>query len=74
MIKLWGQSIVNPLCLSIIFKIYIDNNIFPDIWKKSNIIPVHKKGGKQIIDNYRPVSLSPISGKIFKKLLFDSLF
>ena len=52
----------------------MDNVIFPDLWKKSNIIPVHKEGGKQIIDNYRPVSLSPISGKIFKKLLFNSIF
>ena len=72
MIKLCGQSIVKPL--SIIFKNCIDNGIFPDIWKKSNIIPVHKKGDKQIIDNYRPVSLLPICGKIFKKLLFNSIF
>ena len=60
--------------LSIIFKNCIDNGIFPDIWKKSNIIPVHKKGDKQIIDNHRPVSLLPICGKIFKKLLFNSIF
>ena len=41
MIKLCGQSIVKPL--SYIFKKCIDNQIFTDIWKKSNIIPVHKK-------------------------------
>ena len=41
MIKLCSQSIVKPL--SVIFKNCIDNGIFPDIWKKSNIIPVHKK-------------------------------
>ena len=72
MIKLCGQSIVKPLL--IIFKNCIDNGIFPDIWKKSNIIPVHKKGDKQITDNYRPVSLLPIRGKIFEKLLFNSIF
>ena len=49
MIKLCGQSIVKPL--SIIFKNCTDNDIFADIWKKCNIIPVHKKGDKQIIDN-----------------------
>ena len=42
--------------------------------KKTNIIPVHKKSDKQIIDNYRPVSLLPICGKIFEKLLFNSIF
>ena len=42
--------------------------------KKTNIIPVHKKSDKQIIDNYRPVSLLPICGKMFEKLLFNSIF
>ena len=69
MIKLCDQSIVKPL--SIIFKNCIEDGIFPDTWKKSNIIPVHKKGDKQIIDNYRPVSLLPICGKISEKLLDD---
>ena len=50
MIKLCGQSIVKPL--SIIFKNCIDNGIFPGIWKKPNILPVHKKGNKQIINNH----------------------
>ena len=72
MIKLCGQSIVK--LLSIILKNFIDNGVFPDIWKKSNIIPVHKKGDKQIIDKYRPVSLLPICGKIFEKLLCNSIF
>ena len=67
------RSVVKPL--SIILKNCIDNGIFPDICKKSNIILVHKKQtDKQIIDNYRPISLLPICGKIFKKLLFNSIF
>ena len=41
MIRLCGQLTVKSL--SIIFKNCIDNGIFPDIWKKSNIIPIHKK-------------------------------
>ena len=63
--------IVKPV--SSIFKNCIDRGIFHDIWKKPNIISVHKKGDKQIIDNYRPASLLPICGKIFKKLLFSYL-
>ena len=62
MIKLCSKSVVKPL--SITFKICIDTGTFPDIWKRSNIIPVHKKGDKQIVDNYRPVSLLPIFEKI----------
>ena len=56
-----------------IFNNCIDTGTLPDIWKQSNIIPVHKKGDKQIVNNYIPVSLLPIFGKIFEKLLFNSI-
>ena len=69
MIKLCGKSVVNPL--SMIFNNCIDTGTFPDIWKRSNIIPVHKKDDKQIVDNYRPVSLLPIFGKIFLRNYFS---
>ena len=45
----------------------IENGTFPAIWKKSNVASVHKKGDKQIINNYRHVSLLSIFGKIFEK-------
>ena len=35
--------------------------------KKSNIVPVHKKGDKQIVNNHRPVSRLPIFGKFSRK-------
>ena len=38
------------------------------------MVPVLKKGDKQVSRNYRPVSLLPIYGKIFKRLIYDSLF
>ena len=64
MIKLRGKSIVKPL--SMIFNNFIDTGTFRDIWKRSNIIPVHRKVDRQIVDNYRPVSLLPIFRKIFE--------
>ena len=33
---------------------------FQDIWKKWNIFPIHKKGHKLVINNYRPVSLNSL--------------
>ena len=50
---LCSKSVVEPL--SMIFNNCIDTGTFPDIWKLSNIIPVHNKSDKQIVDNYRPV-------------------
>ena len=63
MIKICDEALVKPL--SLINKNCIDTGVFPDIWKKSNIVPIYKRGDQQIIDNYRPISLLPICGKIF---------
>ena len=55
-----------------------DNNClqsgsFPNNWKKSNAVPIHKKGDKQLLQNYRPVVkslrelFSTLSSNISKK-------
>ena len=42
--------------------------------KKANVVPVHKKGNKQSLENYRPISLLPICGTIFERLLYNEMF
>ena len=42
--------------------------------KKRSIIPIHKKCDKQVLKNCHPVSLLPICGKIFERLIFNELF
>ena len=44
MIKICDSSIVKQL--SMIFCNSLNSGIFPDNWKRSNIVPVHKKGNK----------------------------
>ena len=39
-----------------------------------NSVPVHKKNDKQLVKNYRPISLLPIWGKMFERFLYNSLF
>ena len=36
--------------------------------------PIFKKGDKQLIKNYRPISLLLICGKILEKIIFNNLF
>ena len=72
MVKLCKLTITKPL--PIIYKNCLQQGVFPDIWKKDNIISVHKKNFKEIVDNYGLVSILPMCSKIFKKLVFDSIF
>ena len=52
----------------------MSTSIYPDIWKLANVTPIFKKGDKQLIKNYRPISLLPICGKIFEKIVFNNLY
>ena len=72
MIHLCGDSIILPL--KIIFENALKSGCFPDSWKKGNVIPVHKKASKQSVSNYRPISLLPIFGKIFEKIIYNNLY
>ena len=70
-IKICDAEIVIPFCL--IYEKCLATGKFPEIWKKANVLPIHKKESRQVKNNYRPISLLPISGKIFEKLTFDCI-
>ena len=72
MIKLCGNLICKPL--SIIYNDWLKEGKFPSDWKKAHVVPVHKKGDKQCLKNYRPISLLPICSKIFERLIYNELF
>ena len=55
------------------FKNCLKCGIFPDDWKKGNIAPIFKKGDKQNIESYPPVSLLPICSKIFERIIYDNM-
>ena len=80
MIKIYHRSLVKPLL--ILFQNSIKSSHFPDICLSfflcasiiSDIILAHKKNDKQLIQNYRPISLLPIFGKIFEKVVFNRIY
>ena len=72
MIKLSDASLVTPL--KIIFTNCLRYGVFPEIWKRANVVPIHKKNEKNLKSNYRPISLLPIFGKMLEKLVYDSLY
>ena len=72
MLLLCDDSVSIPL--QIIYSNILSTSIYPDIWKLANVTPIFKKGDKQLINNYRPISLLPICGKILEKLIFNQLY
>ena len=80
MIKIYHKSLVKPLL--ILFQNSIKSSHFPGICLSfflcasiiSDIILAHKKNDKQLIQNYRPISLLPIFGKIFEKVVFSRIY
>ena len=72
MLKLCAVEVACPL--QIIFQDCINFGIFPDCWKYANVQPIHKKNNRQIISNYRPISLLPICSKILEKIVFDQVY
>ena len=72
MIKICDDALLLPLRL--IFESCMTQGVFPEVWKQANVVPIHKKNSKSLKNNYRPISLFPIFGKILEKLIFDLLY
>ena len=66
MIKICGKSIYIPLRK--IFEECLRTGTFPLEWKTDNVVPIFKKGDKQIYKNYWPASLLAIFGKILEEM------
>ena len=71
-LKKCHRSLAYPL--SIIYtKVYNSGDI-PSEWKMANVVPIHKKGDKCNIENYRPISLTSLVMKVFEKLVRERLY
>ena len=53
---------------------FMDEGYFPHILKIGKITPIYKKDDPQEIGNYRPISILPIFGKIFEKVIYSRLY
>ena len=55
----------------------INNSIldasFPSELKLAEVIPAFKKGNKNLVENYRPISKLPVLSKIFERIFFNRL-
>ena len=56
-----------------ICRLSIDQGVFPELWKRANVVPIFKKGSVRDPKCYRSVSLIPLFGKVLEKVAYVSL-
>lgn len=59
--------------LAYIFQRCLSDGVFPKCLKKAVVIPIYKSGDKNLITNYRPISLLPSLSKILEKIMNNRL-
>ena len=67
LIKDAANFIVVPL--TYIFNLSLETGTFPDCLKVAKVTPIYKKGAKAEPGNYRPISVLPVVGKIFERIV-----
>ena len=68
-----GRSeLFKPLCN--LFNFSLEAMKVPSVWKKSNIVPIHKKNSMSDLRNYRPVSLLCCLSKVMERIVFKYIF
>ena len=67
-----GQDILLPLFYSLFNKVF-DIGYFPSQWSEGYIIPLHKKGNVENVQNYRGITLLSTLGKLFTRILNNRL-
>ena len=51
-----------------------DFGIVPRALKTAKVVPIYKKGDKDSLVNYRPISILPYFSKFYEKLMYNRLF
>ncbi|KAI8426007.1 hypothetical protein MSG28_004983 [Choristoneura fumiferana] len=51
----------------------LSSGVFPRLFKKAQIVPVHKKGDRDCVNNYRPISILPALSKILERIMNSRL-
>ena len=59
--------------LSLLFTLSYNTGYLPQEWRDANVVPVFKKGCKENVENYRPISLTSLVMKTFERIMKDEI-
>ena len=61
-------------CLCDLFNHSLHHGRVPSEWKAADVTPIHQKHSKELAENYRPISLLPIIGKMLERCVCRRLY
>ena len=60
--------------LTLLYRRSLSEGIVPSIWKSAFITPIHKKGPKDSVENYRPISKLCVFAKVLERLVYNQVY
>nr|CAH8858117.1 unnamed protein product [Trichobilharzia regenti] len=57
------------LLLLKLYSISLSDGTYPNCWKKSYIVPIHKYGPIADINNYRPINITSVVSRVMEKIV-----
>ena len=60
--------------LALLFNLSMSAGVVPNQWKEANVVPIHKKGDTNNVENYRPVSLLSSVSKVMERCIYNQIY
>ena len=54
-------------------KLLLRQGLFPKCWREANIIPLPRGVPSSFLDEWRPISITPVLSKVFEGIIYPSL-
>lgn len=67
-----ADELTEPVTL--LFRRSLSDGIVPSLWKSAFISPIHKKGAKDNVKNYRPISKLCLLAKVLERIVYNQLY
>ena len=68
----YTSDIISPF-IKDLFNTIFKNSIYPESWGRGNMVPIHKKGDINCVNNYRGVTLISALAEMYSQLLHDRI-
>jgi hypothetical protein len=60
--------------LHFLYNLILTTSVYPCLWKVGKICPIFKSVKKNIISNYRPVTILPHISKVFESIIYSYIY